>query len=183
LLCQVMYSLLLLPLAVVRPLLPHLLTLLEHLNELNCYLPNTAHLEDMELEGTLQEASETSEPITAPESEDWAWLLDLERSVALAIGRCLGGMLQGPPPSIQEKTAEFWLCNPLLRNGLEIDFEQLDWAMGWLTEAVFMGCGDVRLAELRLSEENTTLVELALGSPREPASALWRKMKEYAASR
>lgn len=54
LLCQVMYSLLLLPLAVVRPLLPHLLTLLEHLNELNCYLPNTAHLEDMELEGTTQ---------------------------------------------------------------------------------------------------------------------------------
>ncbi|XP_016106101.1 probable E3 ubiquitin-protein ligase HERC1 [Sinocyclocheilus grahami] len=183
LLCQVMYSLLLLPLAVVKPLLPHLLTLLEHLNELNCYLPNTAHLEDMELEGTSDEASETSEPITVPEPEDWAWLLDLERSVALAIGRCLGGMLQGPPPSIQEKTAEFWLCNPLLRNGLEIDFEQLDWAMGWLTEAVFMGCGDVRLAELLLSEENTTLVELALGSLREPASALWRKMKEYAASR
>uniref|UniRef100_A0A8C2A9Q1 HECT-type E3 ubiquitin transferase n=1 Tax=Cyprinus carpio TaxID=7962 RepID=A0A8C2A9Q1_CYPCA len=183
LLCQVMYSLLLLPLAVVKPLLPHLLTLLEHLNELNCYLPNTAHLEEMELEGTSEEASETSEPITVPESEDWAWLLDLERSVALAIGRCLGGMLQGPPPSIQEKTAEFWLCNPLLRNGLEIDFEQLDWAMGWLTEAVLMGCGDVRLAELRLSEENTTLVELALGSLREPASALWRKMKEYAASR
>ncbi|KAI7795921.1 putative E3 ubiquitin-protein ligase HERC1-like [Triplophysa rosa] len=183
LLCQVMYSLLLLPLAVVRPLLPHLLTLLEHLNELNCYLPNTAHLEDMELEGSSQEASETTEPILLPESEDWEWLLDLERSVALAIGRCLGGMLQGPPSSIQEKTTEFWLCNPLLRNGLEMDFEQLDWAMGWLTEAVFMGCGDVRLSELRLSEENTTLVELALGSPREPAGALWRKMKEYAASR
>uniref|UniRef100_A0A9J8D3K3 HECT-type E3 ubiquitin transferase n=1 Tax=Cyprinus carpio carpio TaxID=630221 RepID=A0A9J8D3K3_CYPCA len=182
LLCQVMYSLLLLPLAVVKPLLPHLLTLLEHLNELNCYLPNTAHLEDMELEGT-SEGKDQNYPITVPESEDWAWLLDLERSVALAIGRCLGGMLQGPPPSIQEKTAEFWLCNPLLRNGLEIDFEQLDWAMGWLTEAVFMGCGDVRLAELRLSEENTTLVELALGSLREPASALWRKMKEYAVSR
>lgn len=45
--------------------------------------------------------------------------------MALAIGRSLGGMLQGPPPSIQEKTTEFWLCNPLLRNGLEIDFEQL----------------------------------------------------------
>ncbi len=58
----------------------------------------------------------------------------------------------------------------------------IDWAMGWLTEAVFMGCGEVKLAELRLSEENTTLVELALGSLREPASALWRKMKEYAAS-
>lgn len=59
----------------------------------------------------------------------------------------------------------------------------IDLAMGWLTEAVFMGCGEVKLAELRLSEENTTLVELALGSLREPASALWRKMKEYAESR
>uniref|UniRef100_A0A8C2HR54 E3 ubiquitin-protein ligase HERC1 n=1 Tax=Cyprinus carpio TaxID=7962 RepID=A0A8C2HR54_CYPCA len=181
LLCQVMYSLLLLPLAVVRPLLPHLLTLLEHLNELNCYLPNTAHLEDMEWTQYLlpiAEASETSEPITASDSEDWAWLLDLERSVALAIGRCLGGMLQGLPPSIQEKTAEFWLCNPLLRNGLEIDFEQLgkDLPPGG-SSLLFM------LSELRLSEDNTTLVELALGSPREPASALWRKMKEFAASR
>jgi len=49
-----MYSLLLLPLAVVKPLLPHLLTLLEHLNELNCYLPNTSHLENLELEGNSQ---------------------------------------------------------------------------------------------------------------------------------
>lgn len=55
----------------------------------------------------------------------WAWLLDLERSVALAAGRCLGGMLQGPPPSLQEKTSEYWLSNVLLRNGLEMDFEQL----------------------------------------------------------
>uniref|UniRef100_A0A8B9HD78 HECT-type E3 ubiquitin transferase n=1 Tax=Astyanax mexicanus TaxID=7994 RepID=A0A8B9HD78_ASTMX len=171
LLCQVMYSLLLLPLAVVKPLLPHLLSLLEQLNELNCYLPNTGLLETLELEGTLAGKFE---------SHDWAWLLDLERSVALAIGRCLGGMLQGPPSSIQEKTSEYWLCNPLLRNGLEMDFEQLDLAMGWLTEAVLLGCGDARLADLRLSEGNGTLVELALGSPREPASSLWRKMKEYA---
>lgn len=70
--------------------------------------------------------SEVTDP--TPESEtqhDWVWLLDLERALALAIGRCLGGMLQGPPPSAQEKTAEFWLGNPLLRNGLEMDFDQL----------------------------------------------------------
>lgn len=69
--------------------------------------------------------TEGAGPATGAEPEDWMWLLDLERAVALAIGRCLGGMLQGPPPSVQEKTAEFWLCNPLLRNGLEMDFEQL----------------------------------------------------------
>lgn len=55
----------------------------------------------------------------------WAWSLDLERSVALAAGRCLGGMLQGPAASLQEKTSEYWLSSVLLRNGLEMDFEQL----------------------------------------------------------
>lgn len=68
-----------------------------------------------------------------PEEESkWVWLLDLQRSVALAVGRCLGGMLQGPPPSLQEKTSDFWLSNVLLRNGLETDFEQLGrktWSM------------------------------------------------------
>lgn len=73
----------------------------------------------------ISEVTEGAELATGAEPEDWMWLLDLERAVALAIGRCLGGMLQGPPPSIQEKTAELWLCNPLLRNGLEMDFEQL----------------------------------------------------------
>lgn len=72
------------------------------------------------------DVTEVTDP--APESKtqhNWAWLLDLARALALAIGQCLGGMLQGPPPSAQEKTAEFWLSNPLLRNGLEMDFEQL----------------------------------------------------------
>lgn len=55
----------------------------------------------------------------------WVWVLDLERSLALAVGRCLGGMLQGPPISFQEKTSEFWLSNILFRNGLEMNFEQL----------------------------------------------------------
>ncbi|KAI1904845.1 hypothetical protein AGOR_G00009860 [Albula goreensis] len=183
LLCQVMYSLLLLPLQVVRPLLPHLLSLLEHLNELNCFLPDTGLLEEMELEGACPELTEGVGPSPGVETENWVWLLDLERSVALAIGRCLGGMLQGPPPSIQENTAEYWLRNPLLRNGLEMDFEQLDCAMAWLTEAVLMGSTDAKLGDLNVSEDNATLIELALGIPREPASGLWRRMKEYAVSR
>ncbi|XP_053543730.1 probable E3 ubiquitin-protein ligase HERC1 isoform X7 [Ictalurus punctatus] len=186
LLCQVIYSLLLLPLDVVRPLLPHLMSLLEHLNELNVHLPNTHLQEELELQGvnTSPDVSEMADPASESKTQhDWAWLLDLERAVALAIGRCLGGMLQGPPASAQEKTAEFWLNNPLLRNGLEMDFEQLDSATSRLTEAVLLGCGDARLADLHLSEENATLLDLALGSSREPASGLWRKMKEYAVSR
>lgn len=65
----------------------------------------------------------------------WVWILDLERSVALAVGRCLGGMLQGPPPSLQEKMSEMWLSNVLLRNGLEMDFGQL----GRKTHNLFCG--------------------------------------------
>ncbi|XP_031681979.1 probable E3 ubiquitin-protein ligase HERC1 isoform X1 [Oncorhynchus kisutch] len=187
LLCQVMYSLLLLPLWVVRPLLTHLLCLLEHLNEFNCLLPDTALLEERELEaacsGQLDDTERAGPSHGGAEDDGWVWLLDLERSVALAIGRCLGGMLQGPPPSVQERTSEYWLCNPLLRNGLEMDFEQLDSSTSWLTEAVLLGCPDAKLADLCLSEENSMLMELALGSSREPAGGLWRKMKEYAISR
>ncbi|KAI3361765.1 hypothetical protein L3Q82_002108 [Scortum barcoo] len=113
----------------------------------------------------------------------WVWLLDLERSVALAVGRCLGGMLQGPLPSLQEKTSEFWLSNVLLRNGLEMDFEQLDSSMAWLTEVVLLGSSDARLAELSLNEETRMLLELALGSSRGPAGGLWQKMEEYAHSK
>lgn len=50
LLCQVVYSLLLLPLGVVRPLLSHLLALLEHLNDCSSLLPDTGLLEEHELE-------------------------------------------------------------------------------------------------------------------------------------
>ncbi|XP_071392159.1 probable E3 ubiquitin-protein ligase HERC1, partial [Centroberyx affinis] len=194
LLCQVMYSLLLLPLGMVRPLLSHLLALLEHLNDFNSLLPDTSLLEEEELELETQEicsdkSEETNTFLGQQEEEEeeeeskWVWLLDLERSVALAIGRCLGGMLQGPPPSLQERSSEFWLSNILLRNGLEMDFEQLDSGMAWLTEVVLLGSSDARLAELNLSEETNTLLELALGSSREPASGLWRKMKDYASSR
>lgn len=72
----------------------------------------------------ILESSESPKPSAEAETGSWVWLLDLERSVALTIGRCLGGMLQGPPLSQQEIAAEFWLENPLLRNGLEMDYDQ-----------------------------------------------------------
>ncbi|XP_078128363.1 putative E3 ubiquitin-protein ligase HERC1 isoform X2 [Sander vitreus] len=190
LLCQVMYSLLLLPLGTVQPLLSHLLAVLEQLNDFNRLLPETGLLEQQELgieaQKTCLDKSEENTCLGQPQQEEectWVWLLDLERSVALAVGRCLGGMLQGPPPSLQEKTSEFWLSNVLLRNGLEMDFEQLESSMAWLTEVVLLGSSDARLAELSLNEETRTLLELALGTSRGPAGGLWRNMQEYAHSK
>lgn len=55
--------------------------------------------------------------------------------------------------------------------------------MSWLTEVVLLGSSDARVAELSVSEDTSTLLELALGSSREPAGGLWRKMKDYAFSR
>ncbi|XP_038130884.1 probable E3 ubiquitin-protein ligase HERC1 isoform X2 [Cyprinodon tularosa] len=189
LLCQVMYSLLLLPLDTVQPLLNHLLSLLEHLNDLNSLLPETFLLEEQELEVEVEKmSSDKSEesPNLGKEHQQqeeeygWVWILDLERSVALAVGRCLGGLLQGPPPSLHEKLSETWLSNILLRNGLEMDFEQLDSTMAWLTEVVLLGNSDAQQTELSLTEETRTLLELALGSNRGLAGVLWWKMEEYA---
>ncbi len=55
----------------------------------------------------------------------WVWLVDLERTVALLVGRCLGGMLQGAPPSPEEQHTTHWLKTPLFSNGLETDIPQL----------------------------------------------------------
>ncbi|KAM4720559.1 putative E3 ubiquitin-protein ligase HERC1 isoform 3-T4 [Anableps anableps] len=190
LLCQVMYSLLLLPLDTVQPLLNHLLSLLEHLNDLNSLLPETFLLEEQELGVEAQKASSdksAESPNLGKEQQEeeyrWVWILDLERSVALAVGRCLGGMLQGPPPSLHEKMSETWLSNVLLRNGLEMDFEQLDSTMAWLTEVVLLGNSDAQQTELNLTEDTRTLLELALGSTRGLAGVVWWKMEEYALSK
>ncbi|CAN9504281.1 unnamed protein product [Ophioblennius macclurei] len=190
LLCQVMYSLLLLPLGTIQPLLSHLLDLLEHLNDFNRLLPETVLLEEQELGSEAQKtSSDKSDENTSlgqqqqEEEGRWVWLLDLERSVALAVGRCLSGMLQGPPPSLQEKASEIWLSNILLRNGLEMDSEQLDSSLAWLTELVLLGSTNTRLAELSLTEETRMLLELALGASRGQAGNLWWKMEEYAHSK
>ena len=58
-----------------------------------------------------------------------------------------------------------------------------DSSMAWLTEVVLLGSSDARLAELSLSEETRTLLELAMGSSRGPAAGLWRKLEEYAHSK
>ncbi|XP_051786021.1 probable E3 ubiquitin-protein ligase HERC1 isoform X2 [Erpetoichthys calabaricus] len=184
-LCQIIYSLLLLSPSITRPLLPHLLSLLEHINELSCFLPDMGLLEESELGQTPLESSGNSDTLNGllPVSETWHWLLDLERSVALLVGRCLGGMLQGPPLSEQEKETEVWLNNPLLQNGLEVDGEQLGSLMTRLIEKTLSSGTESKSVDESLSEEICVLVDIALGIHREPAHGVWRKIKDYAISR
>lgn len=71
----------------------------------------------------------------------WVWLVDLERTVALLVGRCLGGMLQGAPTSMEEQDTAYWLKTPLFSNGLEMDIPQL--GMEWILQApVQLACAD-----------------------------------------
>lgn len=156
-LCQIINSLLLLPVSVARPLLSHLLDLLPPLDRLNRLLPAASLLEDQELQWPLHggrnnpEAcklrckrntdvrpvpppppagtSDFAEPVSGmslPQPAlSWVWLVDLERTVALLVGRCLGGMLQGAPTSLEEQDTAYWLKTPLFSNGLEMDIPQL----------------------------------------------------------
>lgn len=157
-LCQIINSLLLLPVSVARPLLSHLLDLLPPLDRLNRLLPAASLLEDQELQWPLHGGTNNHEackllgrgntdtppcPPTPPPAGtsdfaepvsgmslpqpalSWVWLVDLERTVALLVGRCLGGMLQGAPTSLEEQDTAYWLKTPLFSNGLEMDIPQL----------------------------------------------------------
>lgn len=74
-------------------------------------------------------ASDFAEPASGmslpPPALSWVWLVDLERTVALLVGRCLGGMLQGAPTSLEEQDTAYWLKTPLFSNGLEMETPQL----------------------------------------------------------
>ncbi|XP_041034512.1 probable E3 ubiquitin-protein ligase HERC1 isoform X1 [Carcharodon carcharias] len=185
-LCQIINSLLLLPVSVARPLLSHLLDLLPSLDRLNRLLPAAALLEEQELQwplhGTLESADPDDLAIPQP-AQPWVWLVDLERTVALLVGRCLGGMLQGPPTSSEEQDTTHWLKTPLFSNGLEMDLPQLDKCMSSLLEVALSGNEEQKPFDYSLGSENIMLVDLALGSTKEPVNALWLKMQDYAVSK
>lgn len=75
--------------------------------------------------GTSDFAEPASGMSLPPPALSWVWLVDLERTVALLVGRCLGGMLQGAATSLEEQDTAYWLKTPLFSNGLEMEIPQL----------------------------------------------------------
>ncbi|CAF90789.1 unnamed protein product [Tetraodon nigroviridis] len=186
-LCQIVNSLLLLPVSVARPLLSHLLDLLPPLDRLNRLLPAASPLEDQELQWPLHGASDFAEPasgMSLPQPAlSWVWLVDLERTVALLVGRCLGGMLQGAPTSLEEQDTAYWLKTPLFSNGLEMESPRLDASISSLLEAALSGNEEQKPFECTLHPDMSVLVDLALGSSKEPVNSLWINMQDYAISK
>uniref|UniRef100_A0A8C6YER0 HECT-type E3 ubiquitin transferase n=1 Tax=Naja naja TaxID=35670 RepID=A0A8C6YER0_NAJNA len=185
-LSQIVNSLLLLPVSVARSLLSYLLDLLPPLDCLNRLLPAAVLLEDQELQWPLHGGPELVDPAGMPlpqPAQGWVWLVDLERTVALLIGRCLGGMLQGSPMSPEEQDTAYWLKTPLFSNGVEVDVPQLEKSVSSLLEVALSGNEEQKPFDYRLRPEVSIFVDLALGCAKEPARSLWVSMQDYAVSK
>ncbi|XP_035381674.1 probable E3 ubiquitin-protein ligase HERC1 isoform X2 [Electrophorus electricus] len=183
-LCQMVTSVLLLPVWSARPVLPFLLDLLPPLDLLNRLLPAASPSEDQELQWPLHGTQELVEPVcVSSPAHCWVWLVDLERTVALLIGRCLGGMLQGPAPSLEEQHTAYWLKTPLFSNGLETDIPQLDASVSALLEVALCGDEEQKPFDCVLRADMSVLVDLALGTTKEPTHSLWTNMQDYALSK
>ncbi|XP_016128716.1 probable E3 ubiquitin-protein ligase HERC1 [Sinocyclocheilus grahami] len=183
-LCQIVTSLLLLPVWVARPLLSYLLDLLPPLDRLNRLLPAATPLEEQELQWPLHGTPDLVDPVcVSGPAQCWVWLVDLERTVALLVGRCLGGMLQGAPPSPEEQHTTHWLKTPLFSNGLQTDIPQLDVCISSLLEMALCGNEEQRPFDCQLGADMSVLVDLSLGSTKEPTHSLWTNMQDYAISK
>ncbi|KAB1277623.1 putative E3 ubiquitin-protein ligase HERC1 [Camelus dromedarius] len=121
-------------------------------------------------------------PLPQP-AQSWVWLVDLERTIALLIGRCLGGMLQGSPVSPEEQDTAYWMKTPLFSDGVEMDIPQLDKCMSCLLEVALSGNEEQKPFDYKLRPEIAVYVDLALGCSKEPARSLWISMQDYAVSK
>ncbi|KTF72912.1 hypothetical protein cypCar_00046699, partial [Cyprinus carpio] len=106
----------------------HLQLLLPHATDI--YNRSATLLRESSGNGSVREKLRGTPDLVDPvcvsgSAQCWVWLVDLERTVALLVGRCLGGMLQGAPPSPEEQHTTHWLKTPLFSNGLETDIPQL----------------------------------------------------------
>uniref|UniRef100_A0A8C0NVE3 HECT-type E3 ubiquitin transferase n=1 Tax=Canis lupus familiaris TaxID=9615 RepID=A0A8C0NVE3_CANLF len=121
-------------------------------------------------------------PLPQP-AQSWVWLVDLERTIALLIGRCLGGMLLGSPVSPEEQDTAYWMKTPLFSDGVEMDIPQLDKCMSCLLEVALSGNEEQKPFDYKLRPEIAVYVDLALGCTKEPARSLWISMQDYAVSK
>ncbi|XP_033110692.1 probable E3 ubiquitin-protein ligase HERC1 [Anneissia japonica] len=178
----ILHSLLLLPVTVTRPLLIHLLCLLPELDHLNRSLPAASVLEEQELEWPIQ-GNSTSALVQQP-FKSWVWLVDLERTCSLVIGRCLGGMLVWMPASKEERKTETWLKKQLFSAGLESSTnKELDKIVNNVCEAIISGDDDYDLSEFEVSTDLVKLLYMAVGKNREPGNRVFAAMEEYAKSK
>ncbi|XP_071845609.1 probable E3 ubiquitin-protein ligase HERC1 isoform X3 [Apostichopus japonicus] len=181
-LSNILHSLLLLPVAFTQPLLHSLLALLPELDRVNCLLPAANILEEQELQWPIQGSQDTPDPSAMPlpqPARGWVWLVDLERTCSLVVGRFLGGMLDWLPVSKEEIETQQWLKSKLLSKGLERDMNDCEKLVRRVSEAVIAGDDDFCISEHELPPDLRSLLDLCLGKTKDPAASIWHEMQEY----
>nr|XP_053648636.1 probable E3 ubiquitin-protein ligase HERC1 isoform X3 [Cherax quadricarinatus] len=122
-LAHVVYALLLFPARLVRPLLAPLRAILPILDSTNRTIASVTSFTDQE---DVTSEVDTPTPDTVKSvgggvvGRQWAWLLDVERACGLVVGRCLEGMLLGPPLTSKEVQSKPWLSMQLFSCGLAV---------------------------------------------------------------
>nr|CAD7438539.1 unnamed protein product [Timema bartmani] len=111
-LSKILHSLLLLPVSYFQPMmLFSMLNLLTPMDHLNLLLPTQSE-ED--------HASEANTPTPSDLAEhSWLWLVDMERTCGLLVGKSLGEMLIETPFSVNEQKTRHWLSDTLFSRGLD----------------------------------------------------------------
>ncbi|XP_048583459.1 probable E3 ubiquitin-protein ligase HERC1 isoform X5 [Nematostella vectensis] len=180
----VLHSLTLMSFEIVQPLLSVCTSLLPLFDQLNRVLPAAAIMEAQELEWPVLGTSQKIDPATIalPQpAQSWVWLVDLQRTCALFIGRVLGGMLTGPPLSRDEKACEKWLNAPLLGCGLEDRDSALEKAMiGSLSSLMHGSVFDtIENARSSIPSDVVFLLDLAHGPTIEAGQAIWKQLNAF----
>ncbi|XP_050295909.1 probable E3 ubiquitin-protein ligase HERC1 isoform X2 [Anthonomus grandis grandis] len=111
---KILHSLLLMPVNYVKVLYAPLLDVLDALDKFNQNLPEELLVE------TNKDGSRSETPTLSQLAEQsWIWIVDMQKTCSLLIGRCLGGMLIGEAPTKQELLCRNWLSSDLFSSGVE----------------------------------------------------------------
>ncbi|XP_068210388.1 probable E3 ubiquitin-protein ligase HERC1 [Palaemon carinicauda] len=144
-LAHVVYALLLFPARLVRPLLGSLRAILPILDSANRTIASVTNFTDQE---DVTSEVDTPTPDTVKSvgggvvGRQWAWLLDVERACGLVVGRCLEGMLLGPPLTSNEIRSKSWLSLQVFSCGLASEDLNSDQVSDYISQVcAFVECG------------------------------------------
>lgn len=157
---RVINSLLLMPIRYVKSLHKPLLEVLNGLDKFNQLLPVELLIEND------KDNSRSETPTLAQLAEQsWIWIVDLQKSCSILIGRCFGGMLRGNQPEKEETQCRHWLVSELFSSGIENE----DLPVECLSELSYVtDCINTMLVSFEnLPEEVQELCKIAFGVPQQ----------------
>ncbi|KAJ8985352.1 hypothetical protein NQ317_008383 [Molorchus minor] len=169
---KIFNSLLLVAVGYVKRLYPLVLDVLEPLDRFNQLLPTDLLKDSDRSLSTLNTRIirvflKGSETPTLDEltEQSWMWIVDTQKTCSLLIGHCLGVMLIGDPPLMEENLCRHWLQNEIFSSGITNESTEVE-ALVELSYLATSSMPDPILITLdNLPQEVQTLCKLALNLP------------------